>query len=54
MQTVISINRITGELLHLKAGKYQVMSTTDSGLICYSTIDVKQPSIALTLMKARF
>lgn len=32
MQTVFAINRITGEFTALKAGKYQVMSTTDSGL----------------------
>ena len=25
------------------------MATTDSGLICYSTIDVKQPATSLTI-----
>lgn len=49
----ISINRITGEFTALKAGKYQVMSTTDSGLICYSTIDVKQPSTAFSINEAK-
>lgn len=49
----ISINRITGEFTALKAGKYQVMSTTDSGLICYSTIDVKQPSTAFNINESK-
>lgn len=42
--TGVSINKLTGEFTALKTGKYQVMATTDSGLICYSTIDVKQPA----------
>lgn len=45
----VSINKLTGEFTALKTGKYQVMATTDSGLICYSTIDVKQPATSLTI-----
>lgn len=45
--TGVSINKLTGEFTALKTGKYQVMATTDSGLICYSTIDVKQPATSL-------
>lgn len=47
--TGISINRVTGQFTALKTGKYQVMATTDSGLICYTTIDVKQPAKTLTI-----
>ncbi|MFQ9213816.1 MAG: Ig-like domain-containing protein, partial [Eubacterium ventriosum] len=45
----VSVNKLTGEFTALKTGKYQVMATTDSGLICYSTIDVKQPATSLTI-----
>ena len=45
----ISINRMTGEYTALKTGKYLVMATTDSGLIRYSTINVKQPATALEI-----
>lgn len=45
----VSINRLTGEFTALKTGKYQVVATTDSGLICYSTIDVKQPATSLVI-----
>lgn len=45
----VSINRMTGEYTALKTGKYLVMATTDSGLIRYSTINVKQPATALEI-----
>ncbi len=47
--TGISINRVTGQFTALKTGKYQVMATTDSGLICYTTVDVKQPAKTLNI-----
>lgn len=49
----ISINRMTGEYTALKTGKYLVMATTDSGLIRYSTINVKQPATALEIKEEK-
>ena len=46
-------NKCLRKGISYKAGKYQVMSTTDSGLICYSTIDVKQPSTAFNINESK-
>lgn len=48
-QNGISINRLTGEYTALSTGKHMVMAQTDSGLINYATIDVKQPSTILSI-----
>lgn len=50
-QNGISINKITGEYTALSTGKHLVMAQTDSGLISYATIDVKQPSTTFSIME---
>ncbi|MBE5938103.1 MAG: hypothetical protein E7265_08750 [Lachnospiraceae bacterium] len=47
----ISINRITGEFTALATGKYLVGAYTDSGLMDYAVINVKQPAETLSLIK---
>lgn len=45
----ISVNRKTGEFTALSTGRHLVMAQTDSGLMAYATIDVKQPSLSLSI-----
>jgi hypothetical protein len=49
----VSINRYTGEYTALSTGKHLVAAQTDSGLISYATIDVKQPSTSFSIEESK-